>query len=161
MRSTRALLHWSLFAYILERRMSSGIAWLSTYVRRTARSADVFLSFLYFLVFFCFFDVFSCFLYFLVVSIFAIFVNTPMKTLLQRRILRAVKRIRWHFLWCWKPLTIFAKAPTVWKVSKYGVISGPYFLVFGVSNLDIWQNLQFVSESICSQIQQYLNVTNF
>ena len=30
-----------------------------------------------------------------------------------------------------------------------------------MSILDIWQDLQCGSESICTQIQQYLNVTNF
>ena len=56
-------------------------------------------------------------------------------------------RVKYFFLILWlemKVVSIFpaAKHNTAWKVSKYGVISGPYFPVFGL-NTEIYFVLRY------------------
>ena len=44
-----------------------------------------------------------------------------------------VKFVKYFWPTSFKKAVLFAQNAIAWKVSKYGVVSGPYFPVFGVN----------------------------
>ena len=50
-----------------------------------------------------------------------------------------------------KEITVFYTVLTAWKVSKYGVCSGPYFSAFGLNTERYWVSLRIQSQ--CEKIQ--------